>query len=61
MSLPWILATHQFFMTGVLAMVILSVFPTAQTIPLADQAGDKKQLFRGLYLFALSPRSEKLV
>lgn len=37
-------------------------FPaTAQTMQLADQAGDQKQLFRALFLFALCVRSEKLV
>lgn len=36
-------------------------FPPAQTIQLADQAGDKKQLFRACFCLLLSLRSEKLV
>lgn len=34
---------------------------TAQTMLLADQAGDKKQLFRASFLLALFMCSEKLV
>lgn len=36
-------------------------FLPAQTMQLADQAGDKKQLFRAWFLFALFLCSEKLV